>query len=228
MKKNYIIACCTPWFWKLWSNKLSKMKGRFVLVRSQKEFLALNLQSIKPRYIFFTHWRHLVPRHIFETYECVCFHMTPLPYGRGGSPLQNMIIRDHKMTKVSAFRINSSIDGGDLYYQKNMPLHGRAEEIYMRASRIIKVLIRKMVTNEPLPKPQKGRATCFRRRTPKQSKITNRVKDIKSLFDFIRMLDAKGYPRAYLDAFGFRFIFQDPRRHAKTLESRVIIERLNK
>ncbi len=27
-------------------------------------------------------------------FECVCFHMTDVPYGRGGSPLQNLIIRE--------------------------------------------------------------------------------------------------------------------------------------
>ena len=50
------------------------------------------LKKITPRYIFFLHWDWRVPHVIWQQHECVCFHMTDVPYGRGGSPLQNLIL----------------------------------------------------------------------------------------------------------------------------------------
>jgi len=35
----------------------------------------------------------IILKEIFENYEIILFHMTDLPYGRGGSPLQNLIVR---------------------------------------------------------------------------------------------------------------------------------------
>ena len=33
---------------------------------------------------------------IIKKYNCICFHTAPLPYGRGGSPIQNMILKKFK------------------------------------------------------------------------------------------------------------------------------------
>ena len=52
-----------------------------------------------PKYIFFPHWSKKVDTKIVNNYECVCFHETDLPYGRGGSPIQNLILRNQKMIK---------------------------------------------------------------------------------------------------------------------------------
>ena len=38
--------------------------------------------------------------------------MTDLPYGRGGSPLQNLIVRGHKETKISAIKVVKELDAG--------------------------------------------------------------------------------------------------------------------
>jgi methionyl-tRNA formyltransferase len=51
------------------------------------------LAALDPRYVFFPHWSHRIDSAIFERFECVIFHMTDLPFGRGGSPLQNLIAR---------------------------------------------------------------------------------------------------------------------------------------
>ena len=52
-----------------------------------------------------------IPTEIFTSFECIVFHMTDLPYGRGGSPLQNLIVRGHKKTKVSALKVVKEVDG---------------------------------------------------------------------------------------------------------------------
>ena len=44
--------------------------------------------------------------------------MTDLPFGRGGSPLQNLIVRGYKSTKLTAIKVQSGIDTGDIYLKK--------------------------------------------------------------------------------------------------------------
>ena len=59
--------------------------------------------------------------------------MTDLPFGRGGSPLQNLITRGISKTKISALRCNEEIDAGPIYLKRPLSLHGSAEEIYQLA-----------------------------------------------------------------------------------------------
>lgn len=41
--------------------------------------------------------------------------MTNLPYGRGGSPVQNLILNGHKKTIISALNVTKDLDAGDVY-----------------------------------------------------------------------------------------------------------------
>ena len=78
-------------------------------VIQDKEDLKLDfIKEIDPDFIFFPHWSYKVDNEIIKNFKCICFHSTPLPYGRGGSPIQNMIIRGHKSTQVCAYKINST------------------------------------------------------------------------------------------------------------------------
>jgi methionyl-tRNA formyltransferase len=62
--------------------------------------------------------------------------MTDIPYGRGGSPLQNLIARRRKKkTKLSALRMVEELDAGPVYTKTNISLMGRAEEIYLVAEK---------------------------------------------------------------------------------------------
>ena len=58
---------------------------------------------------FFVHWSRRVPDHWLPRYECACFHMTDVPFGRGGSPLQNLIERGHRETQLSASRMVADV-----------------------------------------------------------------------------------------------------------------------
>jgi methionyl-tRNA formyltransferase len=60
-----------------------------------------------------------------------------------------------------------------------------------------------------IPKAQIGDPVYFRRRKSEESEIPRGL--IKEgLFDFIRMLDAEGYPRAFINYGGFKFEFTRP------------------
>ncbi len=155
--------------------------------------------------MFFAHWSQKVPREIIETTECVCFHMTDLPYGRGGSPLQNLILKDKKTeTNLSAFRMEQELDAGPIYGKTSLSLAGSAREIFGRAAVRMMEMIEKIVLTEPEPYPQEGKATTFQRRTPKESELTEAM-SLREIYDYIRALDAPDYPHAFLD-FGDKII----------------------
>ena len=128
--------------------------------------------------------------------------MTDLPFGRGGSPLQNLIIRGYKKTKISAIQANNNIDAGPIYLKKDLSLDGSAREIFARASKIaIDNMIPYIIKNEPFPIPQKGNVVPFKRRKVEDSNLP-KLTILNEIYDFIRMLDAEGYPLAYIDSSG--------------------------
>ena len=156
------------------------------------------VRSLSPRYIFFPHWSYRVEDPILHSAECVCFHETDVPFGRGGSPLQNLIASGHDSTVVSALRMTKEMDSGPVYVKKPLSLYGLAEEIFIRSSNIIAAMILEIISNEPQPVPQTGIPSIFRRRTPELSLLPPEPASLASLFDHIRMLDAETYPRAFL------------------------------
>jgi len=165
--------------------------------------------AIDPSWIFVPHWSHLIPESIWGQWPTVIFHMTDLPYGRGGSPLQNLIERGHTSTMLTALRCGAGLDAGDIYLKESLSLHGTAEEIFMRADDLIAKMIERLVLEEPVPKPQQGESVLFSRRTPAQSNLAICPSgDTNVWYDQIRMLDAESYPHAFLDAHGMRMEFR--------------------
>lgn len=156
------------------------------------------IQNLDPSYIFFPHWSYKIPTDIYENYECVVFHMTDLPFGRGGSPLQNLISRGIFETKISALRCVEALDAGPIYLKRPLSLYGNAEEIYLRASDIISDMIKVIIKNELEPIEQNGEVTYFKRRKAHESNI-EQLDSLQKVFDYIRMLDAEGYPLAFLE-----------------------------
>ena len=165
------------------------------------------VRLLDPRYIFFLHWSWMVPAEIVNKYECVCFHMTDVPYGRGGSPLQNLILRGHENTRLTALKMVEELDAGPVYLKEDLYIgSGSAEDIYIRTTYKAAEMIKRITLEEPESVPQEGKVTIFQRRQPEESEIPD-LKSLQQLHDFIRMLDAEGYPKAFLNYRGFRFEF---------------------
>ncbi len=190
--------------------------GKWVLATAPDELTFERLQALAPTRVFFLHWSWKVPSDIVRTFECIGFHMTDLPYGRGGSPLQNLILRGHRTTMLTAFRLVDALDAGPIYLKEELSLDGRAEDIYVRASRLAAHLIGRILNEHPQPVPQQGEAIVFRRRTPDESRLPAQASP-EQLYDFIRMLDADGYPRAFTEIGGYRCELSDA-----TLEDGVV------
>ena len=194
---NCIIVYNKPWSSGL-AKKLSLSTGfNFSEINKKKQLTSVALDKIKPKYVFFTHWSYLIPDEIYTKYRCVIFHMTDLPYGRGGSPLQNLIIKGHQETMLSAIKCVQKLDAGPIYLKERLSLHGSAEEIFLRASKLIETMIVKIISEQPVPIDQNGDVTIFDRRTPEQGEWSD-ASTLDDVFDRIRMLDADGYPPAFI------------------------------
>ena len=88
-------------------------------------------------------------------------------------------------------------------------------------------MIETIVLEEIKPKNQKGEVTRFKRRDPKQSLIPEKIDNLKELFDFIRMLDAEGYPSAKIIYSNFVFEFERPALRTEKIEASVKIKRFD-
>jgi len=220
---SYIVASCKPWHRKAFERARDNVPGTWIYVTNRAE-LELAVRSTKPRYIFFLHWNWMVPLEIWSLHECVCFHMTDVPYGRGGSPLQNLIVARQTETKVTALRMVEEMDAGPVYAKRSISLEGRAEEIYLRVGDLCWDMVLWMITAEPLPKPQEGEVTNFIRRKPDQSVLPLRC-DLDEIYDHIRMLDAPTYPLAFIDYGDFRLEFSRAELSDDELNAKVIIRK---
>jgi len=202
---DFIVASVGEWNRECFNIYIKEVKGNWHFVTTPEDLNKLLLET-DPRYIFFPHWRWIVPKSILDKHQCVCFHMTNLPYGRGGSPLQNLILRGHTETVLTALRMDEELDAGDVYFKQLLSLDGTAEQIYKRASELSWKMIRKIVSMEPDSIPKSGDVTLFKRRRPEQSQIPAHLSH-EQVYDFIRMLDAPGYPHAFMSIASYNIEF---------------------
>jgi len=203
---TYIIATIKDWNIRNFYKIASEIRANWHLITNKEDLTFEKIEPLNPRYIFFPHWSWVIPKKVYSRFDCVVFHMTDVPFGRGGSPLQNLIAREIYETKISAIKVVEELDAGSVYLKRKLSLYGSAEEVFIRASRIIFDMIHYIIENEPSPVEQKGKPVLFKRRTPAESRIPD-VRDLNKVFDWIRMLDAEGYPKAFIETENLRLEF---------------------
>lgn len=224
---NYIVATIKPWNISAYEKYSKNLLGNWHFITKKNELNNDLLTKLNPRYIFFPHWSWKVPENILKNYECVCFHMTDVPYGRGGSPLQNLIIRGHNETKLTALKMVSELDAGPIYHQLDLALTGRAQDIYENAADKVYEMISYIIKNEPIPVSQKGDIVVFKRRSPVQSRIPDGL-NLNALYDHIRMLDADTYPHAFIENDNYKFEFTDAVILEDEINCKVTIKKADK
>ena len=141
--------------------------------------------------------------------------------------MQNLIIRGHKETKLTALKCVKEMDAGPVYLKESLSLLGNAEEIYMRASALIEKMIGRIISENPHPVVQKGDIVKFKRRKPEEGDWSS-AKDLDQVYDMIRMLDADGYPKAFVRVGKYKLEFT---RASRTLDGvyadvKIVDERL--
>lgn len=203
---TYILLTEKKWHDSLFYELKQTITANWVRISDKSEFDPQHLTLLKPKKIFIPHWSYIIQKDIFLKWECIVFHMTDLPYGRGGSPLQNLILEEKKETMLSAIKVDEGIDTGDIYLKSTLSLQGTAEDIFKRASVIIGQMIKDIIKLNPIPLKQKGEITLFKRRKPEDSNLVA-LTELSKINDYIRMLDCEGYPSAFLETEYFKFEF---------------------
>jgi methionyl-tRNA formyltransferase len=206
--KTYVLLSSKKWHDSLFESLKNLIDAKWIRINEQSEFSHQNLLKIQPDKVFIPHWSYIIEPDIYLNWECIVFHMTDLPYGRGGSPLQNLIARGHTETVISAIKVEEGLDTGDVYLKTPLSLQGTAEEIFIRTSDVIEKMIEEIINTNPIPKKQEGEVTIFKRRKPEQSNIEN-LETIDQVYNFIRMLDCEGYPNAYIETKHFKIEFNN-------------------
>lgn len=220
---NYLVAAIGDWNKDYFNKIKNSLPGNWRYASSPKELKDILCSSFSPRYIFFPHWRWIVPTEVLNKYECVCFHMTDVPYGRGGSPLQNLIVRGHKDTVLTALKMVNELDAGPVYLKRPLSLKGTAEDIYKRSSSLIWTMIEDIIVENIIPTSQEGDITLFNRRTPDQSYLPNDL-NLEQIYDYIRMLDAPDYPKAFIETESYHLEFDKAQLENEYIFARVKIK----
>jgi len=209
---NYLVISKKKWN----KNNFKTLKRPFIFLNKLDK---KKIANISPKIIFFIHWSQKIPPEIFNNFLCIQFHSSNLPKFRGGSPIQNQIIRGIKKTKVTAFKVSNKIDSGDICLKKNLDLNGTAMQIYERMEKICLYMIKDIERKKKIKfNKQKGKPSYFRRRKATESNMLSlKIISIENMFNFIRMLDAHEYPKAYLDIKKFKILFKNVKKTKKKI-----------
>lgn len=204
MKNRFILLTEKKWHKDLFLRLENEFNSiEWLLINNRSDFNLQQLNDFQPNKIFIPHWSYIIPEEIFSSFDCIVFHMTDLPFGRGGSPLQNLIVRGFKSTKISAIKVQSGMDTGDIYIKKPLDLSGSAREIFQRSTLVIEEMIKEIIIENCMPTPQIGEVVEFKRRKPEESNISG-LEELERIYDHIRMLDCDGYPHAFIETQFFK------------------------
>lgn len=224
-----IIATHKSWNIKRAQQLMEQEKERheMKLITEKEELTEEMVNAFAPDFIFFPHWSFYIPGKIYKNWNCIVFHMTDLPFGRGGSPLQNLIVRGYEETKISAIQVVDKLDAGAIYLKEDLSLEGSATEIFERASEIIFTkMMPKILEGNMTPKQQEGEITTFTRRTREDGELLPQM-DLKVIYDYIRMLDAEGYPNAFIRFGDYTIDFSDAKFDGENVQAQVKIYKEN-
>ena len=155
--------------------------------------------------IFFPHYSEIVPSDLLRRFKCIGFHTGDLPKDRGGSPIQNKIIRGEYRTKVSALLISENLDAGDILTEREINLEsGNIENILSKVSQLIADMIREIIEVGPKPRPQIGTSEYIKRIPEEFSQIKLDELTLREIYDRVRMVDGLNYPKAFVETRKYR------------------------
>ena len=166
----YLFCAYREWALQLY-DKLKKKYKVFVLLDKPKKLTFEYVKKINPKLIFFPDWSWIVPNDIINNYRCICFHESNLPKFRGGSPIQNQIIRYIEKTKTTAFLMTKGLDEGYILLQKELSLKGSLQDIFERMQNNDYNMIIKIIQGRYKARKQHGKPTVYKRRKPEESEL---------------------------------------------------------
>ena len=210
------IACIgyRAWAIEIYRNLKGQLLDHdFLLQLSEADFCEQAIDLFQPDLILFYGWSRIIPNNIVAKYDCLMLHPSPLPKYRGGSPIQNQIIRGETTSAVSIFLMDEGIDTGPIAKQKELDLSGSLNDIFERIVNIgLQLTLEIADEGLDLCEQDEGKATYFKRRKPLESEITiNELTNQSSLYLYnkIRMLQDP-YPNPFIKtADGKKIVIKD-------------------
>lgn len=137
-------------------------------------------------------------------------HESNLPQGRGWSPLTWQILEGKNKIPITLLEAAKKVDSGSIYKKSWLLFKGNEllPEIRQKQGETTTKLCAEFVQSYPESaedsRPQKGRKTVYRRRTPADSQL-DPSKPIRETFNLLRVADKTRYP-AFFSIQGSRFI----------------------
>ena len=193
--------------------KVELPEHEFLFQLSEPDFCELGIDAFKPDLLLFYGWSKIIPDNLVAKYNCLMLHPSPLPKYRGGSPLQNQIIRGETKSAVTIFLMDEGIDTGPIAKQKELDLSGTLNDIFERIS-VIGLQLTLEIVREGLSvyEQDEEKATYFNRRKPHESEITiDELSNQSSLYLYnkIRMLQDP-YPNPFIKTIdGKKIVIKD-------------------
>ena len=219
-----ILICCSGSWFKLRPAISDAYQVKFL--KCENDLTLKSVQKFMPDYVFFTHWNWIVQKEMHEQFNCIVFHTAPLPYGRGGSPIQNLILEGFKETPVCAVKMTDELDAGPIYASSNVSLAGPLTSIFSRINSAINDLISEILDKNPLPADQLGEPHVFKRLTGVDNEIPKGLK-LEEIYDRIRMVDHADYPNAFITYGDIKIELSNAQLSRDTMEVKCTIKKLD-
>lgn len=212
MKNAFFISKNNSWSNNLFSQIKSVPQTSWIRIDEEnwKDFLKFSQNKYikdKNDFLFFFHWSLMIPSEIYEHYNCVSFHTSNLPEGKGGSPIQNQILEGTIQTHLNALKTSKIIDGGEIFCREPLSLQGNLRDIWNTISNLAFKMISNIIENDIKPVPQKSSNSKIFKRLKNNKIDFEKSKSINEIYDKVRMLDADGYENANIKIGNFRLDF---------------------
>src|ERR1035437_521239 len=142
----------------------------------------------------------------------IVVHASDLPKGKVMSPLTWQILEGKNVIPISLFEAVEAFDAGRIYLKESFTLQGNellGEIQTVLGTRIIDMCERFMNRYPDIlseGKPQEGPATCYRRGTPKDSRLEPNL-TLAEQFNLLRVVDNEQYP-AFFEWQGRQFVLK--------------------
>lgn len=179
----------------------------------------------KPTTVFLPHYSKIIKLENFPDVRFIGFHTGSLPKDRGGSPVQNKILKREYLTEVSAIKLEGAIDSGAIYTQRKIDLsEGNIEFILRKISLLISSMMVEIATSDLVPNPQPDFSEVNRRLRESDSELPD-YEDLDGIFDRIRMVDGLDYPQAYIKQGNYKVYFSDAFRDGNGVSAKAYFEK---
>ena len=136
-------------------------------------------------------------------------HPSPLPKGKGWSPIAWQILDGINQIPVSLIEAHEKVDSGPIYLQESMILKGHDlnDEIKKVQFKITKKLVIEYISNFPMEGiSQTGTESFYPKRVKKDNELDVN-KTIAQQFNSLRVVDNKRYP-AYFNYKGHKYFLK--------------------